>query len=57
MLLAEAQRGQLLGLRQQLSQVLLQGAPGDEVCNAYVEGCLMTYKLDDAAELLKKLVC
>jgi len=52
-LLAEAQRGQLSRLRQQLSQVLLQGAPGDEVCNAYVEGCLISYKLDDAAELLK----
>lgn len=52
-LLAEAQRGQLTRLRQQLSQVLLQGAPGDEVCNAYVEGCLIAYKLDDATELLK----
>lgn len=52
LMLADAQRGDLTRLDKQLADVLLKGGPGDEICNAYVEGCLIKYRLDDAMAVL-----
>ena len=51
-ILADAQRGQLNRLRQQLSELLNAGGPGDEIGNAYAEGCLISYQLDEALSML-----
>ena len=51
-MLSEAQRGQLSKLRSQLSKVLKEGGSGDEIGNAYVEGCLISYRLDEALSMI-----
>lgn len=52
-LLAEAQRGRLAPLEAQLSSLLSQQREPDEVCEAFVEGCLLKYRLDNALQILK----
>ncbi|MCA9048456.1 MAG: hypothetical protein KDA89_06990 [Planctomycetaceae bacterium] len=50
--LAEAQRGNLEALESDLSRFLVSSEQPDEVCEAFVQGCLLKYRLSDALELL-----
>ncbi len=52
-LLANAQAGDLGGLQQQLPDLLLAGEDLEEVCEAFVVGCLLCYRLDDAVRVLE----
>lgn len=52
MMLAQAQRGDLAPLQSVLADLLVSGKDADEVCFAYVQGCLIKYQLDEALELL-----
>lgn len=52
LLLAEAQTGRLADLERELPDLLLRGEDLEEVCEAFVAGCLMNYRLDDAAQML-----
>lgn len=53
LLLAEAQRGRLAPLESQLGTLLAEGRDPAEVCEAYVQGCLLNYRLDDALRILQ----
>lgn len=52
-LLADTQRGNLNRIEKQLSELLTGSYPADEVCNAFAEGCLIKYRLDDALSVLE----
>ena len=51
--LHRAMTGNLKGLDQQLSSLLIEGTDADEICEAYVLGCLMAYRLGDAEAVLQ----
>lgn len=50
--MAEAQRGNLDALEPQLSHLLISSSEPDEICDAFVSGCLLKYRLQDALQLL-----
>ncbi len=51
--LHRAMAGKLKELDQQLPSLLIQGTDADEICEAYVLGCLMAYRLADAEAVLQ----
>ncbi len=51
--LHRAMTGNLKGLDQQLATLLIEGTDADEICEAYVLGCLMAYRLEDAEAVLQ----
>ncbi len=51
--LHRAMTGNLKGLDQQLSSLLMEGTDADEICEAYVLGCLMAYRLGDAEAVVQ----
>jgi len=51
-LLAQAQRGDLEPLAARLADLFIQGQETDEICLAYVEGCILKYRLNDAMQIL-----
>lgn len=53
LLLAEAQRGRLAPLEAELGKLLAEGRDPAEVCEAFVQGCLLKYRLDDALQMLE----
>ncbi len=52
-LLSGAQTGDLSGLEQQLPDLLIAGDDLDDICEAFVTGCLLSYRLDDATRVLE----
>lgn len=53
LILASAQAGDLAGLQQKLPDLLLAGEDLEEVCESFVVGCLLCYRLDDAVRVLE----
>lgn len=53
LLLANAQAGDLTGLERELPDLLLAGDDLEEICEAFVAGCLLAYRLDDATRVLE----
>ncbi|NQV26804.1 MAG: tetratricopeptide repeat protein [Rhodopirellula sp.] len=53
-LLARAQSGDVSPLESKLSALLVAGDDLPEICEAFVTGCLITYRLDEALLLLEK---
>ena len=51
--LNRAMAGDLKELEQQLSALLIKGDDVSEICEAYVLGCLMSYRLADASAVLQ----
>lgn len=51
-LLADAQSGRIAAVESRLAELLVQGVDLEEVCEAYVRGCLMAYRLDEALRIL-----
>lgn len=50
--LADATAGSLDSLERQLPKLLASGADGNEIAEAFVRGCLQTYRLGDALQML-----
>jgi Flp pilus assembly protein TadD len=50
---ADAQAGALALLESHLAELLITGDDAPEICEAFVHGCLLTYRLDDALRILK----
>lgn len=51
-LLLQAERGDLTGLEQRLPALLVAGDDAGAICDAFVRGCLMSYRLSDAERIL-----
>tara|TARA_R100000789_G_scaffold31257_1_gene34762 strand:- start:7873 stop:9135 length:1263 start_codon:yes stop_codon:yes gene_type:complete len=52
-LLASAQTGTIGPLKNQLSELLMKGEDLSDICDAYVRGCLLLYRVDDAKSVLQ----
>ncbi len=50
--LADAQSGRIAAVEGQLSDFLVRGIDLEETCEAYVRGCLASYRLDEAMRIL-----
>lgn len=51
--LQQAQAGELKALDEQLPQLLMAGEDLQEICNAYVLGCIMQFRIERAYDTLK----
>jgi Flp pilus assembly protein TadD len=52
-LLSRAQAGELGPLEEQLSDLLIAGNDLSAICEAYVAGCMLQYRMDEALRILK----
>ncbi len=50
--LASAQTGKIGPLKKQLADLLMRGEDLSDICDAYVRGCLMLYRIDEAEKVL-----
>jgi tetratricopeptide (TPR) repeat protein len=53
LLLANAQAGDLRGLERELPDLLVAGDDLEEICEAFVTGCLLAYRLEDVTRVLE----
>ncbi|TWT60535.1 tetratricopeptide repeat protein [Rubinisphaera italica] len=51
-ILASAQTGTIGPLKNQLADLLMKGKDLSDICDAYVRGCLMVYRIDEAEKVL-----